>query len=91
MAFEWDPSKAQANLQHHGVSFRMATVALSGPVLTRQDTRRDYGEDRFRALGEVEGTIIEVVFTRRAGGIRIISAWRAGRRQRRAYRALYPA
>jgi uncharacterized DUF497 family protein len=33
------------------------------PVLIWQDTRRDYGEDRFRAVGETDGDILQVALT----------------------------
>jgi putative transcriptional regulator len=33
------------------------------PVLVWEDTRRDYGDDRFRAIGETDGDILHVAFT----------------------------
>ena len=46
MRFEWDETKNQANIQKHGVSFETAKRIFDGPVLSRLDERRDYGEDR---------------------------------------------
>ena len=38
------------------------------------DRRWDYGEDRYRLLGAVEGRVFVVIYTTRGSTIRIISA-----------------
>ena len=43
-----------------------------------QDTRRDYGEDRHRLTGMIDGRTCVVVYTVRGSAIRIISARKAG-------------
>jgi len=52
-----------------------------------QDTRRDYGEDRFRTIGETDGDILHVAFTWRAGVMRIISVRRASRKEAQLWRS----
>ena len=42
-----------------------------------QDPRRNYGKDRFRAVGESEGDILHVMFTWRSDRLRFISVRRA--------------
>jgi hypothetical protein len=54
----------------------------------RQD-RHIYGERRIVALGEIEGEVFVVVYTWRGTYRRIISARRANRRERDAYRQTY--
>ena len=39
-----------------------------------QDRRRDYGEDRYRLLGAIDGRAYVVVYTARGSAVRIISA-----------------
>lgn len=85
MGFEWDTEKDAANQAKHLISFRQAAEIFRGFRLTREDTRRDYGEHRFIALGEYNDQILQVVYTLRNGDIRIISAWKAGRYGRQAY------
>ncbi len=86
MLFEWDKAKDAANIAKHGVSFAMARRIFDGPVLTRIDDRQDYGEVREYSLGVVGGVLILVVIhTRRMERIRIISARRANRTERKAY------
>lgn len=51
MHIEWDPAKAAANLQAHGVSFgEAATVLTDDFALTREDPDAQ-GEQRFVTLG----------------------------------------
>jgi uncharacterized protein len=84
--FQWDEEKSAANELKHNVSFLQAAQIFRGFVLRREDTRRDYGEKRFIALGAFEGDILKVVYTNRDGDIRIISAWKAGRNEREIYK-----
>jgi len=79
MRYEWDPTKAEANLTAHGVSFAEAVTVLEDDfALTREDSESE-GEQRFVTLGMSSvGDLLVVVYTYRAPDtIRIISAWRA--------------
>jgi uncharacterized protein len=88
MGFQWDPDKSAANEAKHGITFLQAAQIFRGPVLKRPDDRKDYGEQRFIALGAYDGEVLRVVFTERDGDIRLISAWRAGRHDRERYQSL---
>jgi uncharacterized protein len=85
--YEWDPAKAAANLETHGVSFAEASTVLSDDfALTREDPLAS-GEQRLVTLGFSDtGNLLVVVYTYREPDIlRVISAWRANRRQRLEY------
>ncbi len=88
MGFQWDTDKSSSNEAKHGISFLQAAQIFRGPVLKIQDTRRDYGEPRFIALGAFDGVVLHVVFTERGGDVRLISAWKAGRHEREKYQSL---
>jgi uncharacterized DUF497 family protein len=88
--FEWDAAKNAANAAKHGINFEDAARIFEGPVLEEIDIRRDYGEERIIAFGEVGGNEIAIVYTMRHGRRRIISARRAHSRERKAYREVYP-
>ncbi len=60
MAFEWDEAKRGSNLEDHGVDFEDAALIFAGPVIAAEDTRIDYGEPRFRAVGQVDGEFFMV-------------------------------
>jgi uncharacterized protein len=85
MGFEWDPAKDAANQRKHGIGFREATEIFRGFVLSAEDLRRDYGERRFIALGEYDGEVIRLIFTERDGNVRVISAWKANKNDRKEY------
>jgi len=85
--FEWDPPKAEANLRAHGVSFAEAVTVLEDDfALTREDPAA-VDEPRFVTLGlSTLGNLLVVVYTyRHPDAIRLISAWKANKRQREAY------
>lgn len=73
--FEFDPAKDAANLAKHGVSLSWGTRLEFQAVV--KDERQDYGEDRFNALGLIEGVTYCMTFTVRGETIRIISLRRA--------------
>lgn len=77
MPLQYDPSKADANLQKHGVSFADAEGVLSDPLaLTIEDTDAE-GEVRFVTIGLGNaGEVLVVVYTERGGDFRLISARR---------------
>jgi uncharacterized protein len=84
---EWDPPKAEANLRTHGVSFTEAvTVFEDDFALTREDDDAA-NELRFVTLGLTDrGRLVVVVYAyREPDVIRVISAWRANKRQRALY------
>lgn len=85
MEFEWDEIKDRANVAKHGIDFETARRIFDGPVLTRPDRRRDYGEERYIGIGRVEAAMIVVAYTVRDRRLRLISARPASRKERQAY------
>ncbi len=87
MRFEWDPLKAEANLRAHGASFAEAVTVLGDDLaLTREDADA-VEESRFVTLGLSNlGNLLVVVYMYREPDIiRVISAWKAKKRQRVLY------
>lgn len=86
MRFQWDPAKARANLRVHGVSFAEAVSVLDDNfALTRDDPDTD--EPRFVTLGLSDiGNLLVIVYTYcEPDVLRVISAWKANRRQKVLY------
>lgn len=85
MGLEWDSRKAAANLEKHAIDFAdAATVFLDELAVTIPDDRAD--EERFITLGtDALGRVLVLVYTWRGENIRLISARRATRRERRQY------
>lgn len=85
MEFEWDEAKNRSNIGKHGIGFELARRIFDGPVLTRLDNRKDYGEDRSVSIGAVDGVALVVVHTDREARVRLISARAASSKETRAY------
>ena len=83
--YEWDETKSQENLSKHGLSFDDAETVFSGPCVTFEDTRFDYGEPRFITIGRLEGHVVVVAHTPRRKNTRIISMRKGNRREEKAY------
>lgn len=87
MKFEWDPLKAADNVRKHGVDFADAVgVLFDEMAITIVDANQ--AEERFVTIGAdpLNRTLV-VVYTWRADRIRIISARRATRAERKKYAA----
>ncbi len=83
--FEWDGKKAKANAAKHGVSFEEAATVFADLLsLTIPDPDHSQVEERFIILGKSHtGKLLVVVHTERGDHLRIISARRASRRERK--------
>ena len=87
MRYKWDPAKAKANIESHGVSFVEAVTVLEDDfALTREDADA-LDEQRFVTLGMSGiGSLLVVVYTNREPDVvRLISAWKANKPQRSRY------
>jgi hypothetical protein len=82
---QWDPEKAAANLRKHGVDFADAETALHDEMaMTMRDD--DPGEQRFVTLAtDAMGRVLVVVYEWRGDDVRLISARKANRSERRQY------
>jgi hypothetical protein len=85
--FEWDPSKARANLRKHQVAFQEAATALRDPLaITIFDPDHSEEEDRYITIGTSNGgRALMVAHTDRQDRTRIINARTLTRAEREAY------
>ncbi len=84
MRVEFDSDKDAANIAKHGLSLgdfqgfdKQATVVA--------DTRTDYGELRFVALGRIDGVPHAIVYARRGDAMRLIGFRRAHEKELRRH------
>jgi len=87
MEFEWNPDKAALNLEKHGVSFQEAATVFNDPLsMTFPDPEHSIGESRYVIIGLSRfGQLLVVAHTDRDAKVRIISARKATRQERRFY------
>jgi uncharacterized DUF497 family protein len=82
---EFDAAKNLRNIETRGLSFELVQHLDWETALSIEDTRKDYGERRFRVLGMIGGLLYAVVITPRSGGMRVISLRRANLKERSSY------
>ena len=58
---------------------------FDGDVVILPDERRDYGENRFIAIGILRNQVVVVAYTERGENIRIISARKATKNEKNYY------
>jgi uncharacterized DUF497 family protein len=86
--YTWDPDKARANLRKHGVSFEEAEAAAASPLARVFPDLEHPEEERLLVFGySPKGRLLLVVTSEGGPRPRIISAWRATKRERREYEA----
>jgi len=83
--FEWDDAKAAANLAKHKVTFEQGRLVFLDPSPVDGIDTSSPGEDRLTMIGMSEGKLLHVTYTDRDGRVRIISARKADRHERKIY------
>ena len=84
--FEWDRRKSLATFADRDFVFEAARIVFRGPLVRRQDTRRNRArEPRFMVLGELYGRVMVIIYTPRDRKCRIISLRPANAIEREIY------
>jgi uncharacterized DUF497 family protein len=61
MLFTWDEKKRRSNLKKHGIDFTCAADIFTGPTFTWEDSRFDYGEQRWITMGQLGSQVVVLV------------------------------
>jgi uncharacterized DUF497 family protein len=86
MRFRYDPAKAAANFRKHGISFADAEGVFQDLFALTQEDPDAEGERRFIAVGlGSAAALLVVVYAMRDEEVRLISARRATRKERKTY------
>jgi uncharacterized DUF497 family protein len=87
VVFAWDPRKATANVEKHGVDFREAATVFDDPLSTTfPDGAHSKTERRFLTIGmSAHRRVLVVAHSGDDETIRIISARPVTRRERNFY------
>jgi len=83
--YQWDEAKAAGNLAKHGVGFEAVFGFDWSSAIITSDSRSDYGEDRFEAVGFIDDRLFVLIFTLRGSAVRVISLRKANKRERNDY------
>ncbi len=87
MNFDWDEEKRLGNIDKHGIDFLDAKEIWQGEVVEIPSPQAQHGEERYIALGLLQGRVIAVVFTWRRRIRRIISARKARTNEEAIYQS----
>jgi uncharacterized DUF497 family protein len=85
-----DPKKRKSNLRKHKVDLTDGYETFDAPMLTREDTSEDYGEQRFISLGLAKGKVVVLVWVDGEDEPRLITCRQAERHEKEAYYRQYP-
>ena len=85
MQFNWHEPKRQENLKKHGMDFADAESVFSGPTFTFEDSREDYGEQRWVTLGLLGDKVLVIVHTETEDEIRVISMREASKNEQHLF------
>jgi uncharacterized DUF497 family protein len=90
MIFTWDENKNRNNQSKHKVSFETAQLVFEDPLHVSRLDRIEHGEQRWRTIGMVHDVVLllvahAVIESDGQETIRIISARKADRNERRIY------
>jgi uncharacterized protein len=86
----YDPAKRTQNRRKHAIDLADCEAIFDEPMLTREDTRHGYDEQRLLSLGKLQERIVVLVWSDREAGPRIISCREAEPHEQEAYYQAYP-
>ena len=82
----FDPAKNDANVRERGLPFSLVKDDFDwATALIGEDTRKDYGERRYEALGFVGQRLHVVVYAPAENSVRVISFRKANKREVKKY------
>ena len=87
MHFDWDSRKRASNTKKHGIDFIDLVDFFEADFLQQKLAFAD--EQRWKAIGSLNGEITTVVYTKRKQKLRIISARKARINEQKLYRVLF--
>lgn len=88
----WDETKRRRNIKDHGIDFSDLETFFDGDLLTREDARRGYREQRLQSVSVFNGVALFVVWTPRGedGDIaHLISARKAETHEYKTWQSRY--
>jgi uncharacterized DUF497 family protein len=81
----WDKPKRQVNINKHGIDLAEVESVFDSPMLTIEDDRVAYGEQRLKSLAWWNGRVVVLLWTERDSGAHVFSCRNADKSQTREY------
>ena len=86
----YDPAKQKLNLRKHDIDLAECDALFDEPMLTREDDREAYGEQRLISLGWLKNRVVVLVWTDRDEDPHLISCREADTHEQEAYFRAFP-
>ncbi|MEI6632531.1 MAG: BrnT family toxin [Chlamydiota bacterium] len=84
--FDWDDGNRDKNLKRRVLASECEQVFFNQPLMILDDPKHTVAEERCAAFGQTDqGRPLVVVYTQRAGLLRVISARDMSRKERQFY------
>ena len=81
----YNQAKNESNILLRGLDFNLVKDFNWFLATIFEDTRKNYGENRFVAIGSIDERIYVVIFTPRGNKIHVISLRKANKREVKKY------
>ena len=81
----WDRAKRKKNLKDHGIDLAEVGSIFDAPMITVEDEREKYGEQRLQSLAWFRERVVFLVWTERDESARVISCRYGDKHETRAY------
>ena len=81
----WDETKRLRNIKAHGLDFVGCEAVFDSPVVSWEDVREVYGEQRINLLGWLFGFVVHMTYTERGDEPHVISLRKAEKHEIRRY------
>lgn len=81
----WDEAKRKKNIQAHGIDLAEVGCVFDAPMVTVEDGREQYGEQRLQSLAWFRDRVVFLVWTERDESARVISCRYGDKYETRAY------
>ena len=85
MNYEFDPAKDESNFDKHGLSLADADGFEWETAVVREDTRKQYTEQRQEATGLIGDRLHVMIYCLRSDAVRVISLRKANSREVKRY------
>lgn len=73
------------NIANHGIDLALCETIFDAPMLTREDGRMAYGEQRLQSLGWLNSRVVVAVWVDRVVGAHFISCREAEKHETKRY------
>jgi uncharacterized DUF497 family protein len=85
MKITFDTTKDKINIEKHGFSLSQFEEIDFETAMFEPDKRKEYGEERMRVFGLLDGRLCTAIYTLRDGCFRSISLRKSNARERKRY------